>query len=53
LDSENTKNICSLIKDLNKKTKNTIILITHDPEVSKIGDKIYELKDYKLIEKNV
>ena len=53
LDFENTKNIISLIKKLNKKTKNTIILITHDPEVSKIGDKIFELKDYNLIEKNV
>lgn len=53
LDSENTKNICKLIKDLNKKTKNTIILITHDLEVSKIWDKIFELNEYKLIEKNV
>lgn len=53
LDRENTKNICTLIKDLNKKTKNTIILITHDNEVSKIWDKIYELENYKLIEKNV
>ena len=51
LDSENSKNICNLIVDLNKKTKNTIILITHDTEVSKIWDKIYELKDYKLVEK--
>lgn len=53
LDAENTRNICDLIKDLNKKTKNTIVLITHDSEVSKIWDKIYELKNYKLIEKNV
>lgn len=53
LDFENTKNIISLIKKLNKKTKNTIILITHDPEVSKIGDKIFELKNYNLIQKNV
>ena len=53
LDQENTINIISIIKDLNKKTKNTIILITHDPEVSKIGDKIFELKNYNLIQKNV
>mgnify|MGYP004001302749 CR=1 FL=1 len=52
LDLENTKNISSLIKKLNKKTKNTIVLITHDREVAKIGDKIFELKDYNLIEKN-
>ncbi len=53
LDEKNTKNIALLIKRLNKKTKNTIILITHDLEVAKIWDKIFELKNYKLIKKDV
>lgn len=53
LDIENTKKIVSLIKKLNKKTKNTVILITHDLEVAKIWDRIFELKDYKLIKKHV
>ena len=53
LDEENTKNICMLIKKLNKITKNTIIIITHDPQVAKIWDITYELKDYSLIQKNV
>lgn len=53
LDFENTKNIISLIKKLNKKTKNTIILITHDMEVAKIANKVFELKNYNLIQKNV
>jgi len=53
LDRDNTKNICKLINQLNKKTKNTIILITHDTEVAKIWDKTYEIKDYKLKQTNV
>ena len=53
LDELNTKNISSLIKKLNKKTKNTVIVITHDIEVAKIWDKIFELQNYKLIKKNV
>ncbi len=48
LDSGNTDNICKLIKKLNKLTKNTIIIITHDPKVAKIGDDIYVLKNYCL-----
>jgi len=52
LDSDNTKNIISLIKKLNKKTKNTIVLITHDMEVAKIADRIFELKNYNLIQQN-
>ncbi|MCP4523877.1 MAG: ABC transporter ATP-binding protein [Candidatus Gracilibacteria bacterium] len=52
LDRENTKNIIGLIKKLNKKTKNTIVMITHDQEVANIGDAIYELTDYTLIQKH-
>jgi len=51
LDSKNTENICNLIKELNKKTKNTIIIITHDNKVANIWDRIFEIKDYKLKQK--
>lgn len=53
LDIENTNNITKLIKKLNKKTKTTIIIITHDLEVAKIADKTYEIKDYNLKQKDV
>ena len=48
LDSINTKKIMDLIIGLNKKTKNTIIMITHDLNIAKLADNIYELKDYWL-----
>jgi len=51
LDSINTKNIMDLIIDLNKKTKNTIIMITHDLNIAKLADNIYELKNYGLNKK--
>jgi ABC-type lipoprotein export system ATPase subunit len=38
-----------LIIDLHKKTKNTIVMITHDDEVAKIADKVYKMQDYTLI----
>jgi ABC-type lipoprotein export system ATPase subunit len=39
----NKKIIMDLILDLHKKTKNTIVLITHDDEVAKLTDKVYKL----------
>lgn len=53
LDRDNTNNITKLIKKLNKKTKTTIIIITHDLEVAKIANKTYEIKDYNLKQKDV
>jgi len=49
LDQKNKKIIMDLINNLHKKTKNTIIMITHDDEVAKISDKIYKMKNLTLI----
>ncbi len=49
LDIKNKKIIMDLIIDLHKKTKNTIVMITHDDEVAKIADKVYKMQDYTLI----
>lgn len=51
LDPINTKKIMDLIIELNKKTKNTIIMITHDLDIAKLADHTYELKGYGLDKK--
>ena len=38
-----------LISSLHKKTKNTIVMITHDDEVAKISDIVYKMNDFNLI----
>ncbi|MDD5769412.1 MAG: ABC transporter ATP-binding protein [Candidatus Gracilibacteria bacterium] len=48
LDQENKKIIMDLIIKLHNKTKNTIILITHDDEVAKLAGKIYKVGGGKL-----
>jgi len=48
LDSKTGKQIMELLKKLNKEGK-TIILITHDKELSKYAKKIYNLKDGKFV----
>jgi putative ABC transport system ATP-binding protein len=49
LDPKNKSIITDLIIDLHKKTKNTIIMITHDDEVAKISDYSYKTNNLSLI----
>ena len=48
LDIKNKSIIMDLIWELHKKTKNTIIMITHDDEVAKITDRVYKMNNYWL-----
>ena len=48
LDLKNKEIIIDLIQKLHKKTKNTILMITHDDDVAKIADKIYKLSNFKM-----
>ena len=48
LDTKTGEEIMKVLVDLNKKGK-TIILVTHNPELTKLADKIIRLRDGKLI----
>lgn len=48
LDSKNSKNIINLLKNLNKKLKQTLVIVTHNLEIAKQADRILELKDGKI-----
>jgi len=45
LDSENTKTVYDLLRDINKEFGTTFILVTHDQRVAEMADRIVELKD--------
>lgn len=49
LDSKNSDQIVGLLKNYNKEFKQTIILITHNPEVANIADRIITMADGKII----
>lgn len=51
LDWKNKKIISDLILKLHQKTKNTILMITHDDEIAWIANSIYQLKNNNLIKK--
>ena len=47
LDSKNSLNVFELFSELSKK-ETTIIVATHDKELAKLANKIYEVKDGKI-----
>lgn len=50
LDTKTGDEIMKLLHDLNKKGK-TIILVTHNPDLTKLANKVIRLKDGKLVGK--
>ncbi len=50
LDSHNTAEIFSLFKNLQKEFNQTIVIVTHNFELAKSTDRIFHIKDGKLID---
>ncbi len=56
LDQENTDMICDLIKKFQQEKHFSMILVTHNPVVAKLGDDIYNMRDGAIrgtIRKNI
>lgn len=49
LDSKTGEEITSLIKKINRQNQMTVILVTHNTELSKIADSVYHLRDGVLV----
>ncbi len=52
LDSKTGKEIMDLLKDLNKKEKKTVVLVTHDNHLAKMAERTAFLKDGKIIKEH-
>ncbi|MBR5057503.1 MAG: ABC transporter ATP-binding protein, partial [Clostridiales bacterium] len=52
LDYNTSKEILKLIEDVNRKYGNTIIMVTHNEEISKMADHTIKLRDGK-VRKNI
>lgn len=48
LDTETSEQIINLMRQLNKKTDQTIVMVTHEVELGKKADRIIQLKDGKV-----
>lgn len=48
LDSENSNSLHKIFTELKEKMQKTFIIVTHNSELMKLGDKVYEIKDGKI-----
>ena len=49
LDSENSKKILLLLEELARQDKRTIVIVTHNNDIKKIADRVYTMKNGKII----
>lgn len=48
LDSENSKEIISLLRQFNKEFNQTLIIITHDEKIANLADRVITIEDGKI-----
>jgi putative ABC transport system ATP-binding protein len=48
LDTENSNMVLDLLRHLNKKTGQTVLMITHDPEAAAFADRTVQMRDGEL-----
>jgi putative ABC transport system ATP-binding protein len=51
LDTANSNAVLDLLRDLNKRTGQTILMITHNPEAAAFADRIVSMRDGKILAK--
>jgi putative ABC transport system ATP-binding protein len=51
LDTENSKAVLEILRDLNDRTGQTILMITHNPEAATYGHHTVHMRDGKIIER--
>ena len=49
LDTENSKAVLEILRDLNRRTGQTILMITHNPEAAAYGDSTVVMRDGKIV----
>ena len=50
LDTENSKAVLGLLRDLNARLGQTILMITHEPEAAAYGHRIVRMRDGRVVE---
>jgi len=49
LDSRNSHSVLQILRDLNEKMKQTIVMITHDSEAASMASRVVEMKDGQVL----
>jgi putative ABC transport system ATP-binding protein len=51
LDTENSKAVLEILRDLNERHGQTILMITHNPEAAAYGHHTVHMRDGKIVER--
>jgi putative ABC transport system ATP-binding protein len=51
LDTENSKAVLEILRDLNRRIGQTILMITHNPEAAEYGHSIVQMRDGRIAER--
>lgn len=49
LDSQNSRQVLELLSELNRAKKQTIVMITHNPEAAEVGNRVIEMLDGRVV----
>ena len=49
LDSENSRLIVDILRDLNRETGKTVMIVTHDPEISRRSKRVIRMRDGSIV----
>ena len=49
LDSKNSEIVLNMFRELNRKFKQTIVLVTHNPELATFTDRLIEMRDGQVV----
>ena len=49
LDSENSEIVLKMLREANRKFKQTVLMITHNPEAAEVGDRIIHMRDGHIV----
>jgi putative ABC transport system ATP-binding protein len=50
LDTKSGDEIMNLLRNLNKERGTTLIIVTHDPEIAELTDRVVSLRDGLIVE---
>ena len=53
LDTRSSDEIASLLRDVSKEYKRTVVMVTHDPRIAAYADRIIFLKDGKVVDETL
>jgi putative ABC transport system ATP-binding protein len=53
LDTENSNNVLALLRDLNRRMGQTILMITHNPEAASYGHRLVHMRDGRIVENEI